>query len=123
MATIPIRRTRYDRNERLLSEAIAERRATPSFDGSQVAEDDLEIVLRAGMEAPSGYNLQPWRFIVVRDPDRKKELRAAAMGQPKVEEAGAVIVFCGDINSTRGDDLEKMLAESARCGFTEEQNQ
>src|SRR5207245_812602 len=77
----------------------------------------------AGMEAPSGYNLQPWRFIVVRDPDRKKELRAAAMGQPKVEEAGAVIVFCGDINATRGDDLEKMLAESARRGFTEEQNQ
>ncbi len=44
------------------------------------------------------------------------------MGQPKVEEAGAVIVCCGDLNVPRGRNLDKVLVESARHGFSEEQN-
>jgi nitroreductase len=109
--------------ERLLSEVIAERRATPSFDGSPVPDDVLSTIVRAGLESPSGYNLQPWRFIVVRSAEQKRRLRDAAMGQAKVEEAGAVIVCCGDLNAPRGRDLDEVLAESARHGFSEEQNQ
>jgi hypothetical protein len=41
--------------ERLLREAIAERRATPSFDGSPVPDEVLSVILRAGLESPSGY--------------------------------------------------------------------
>ena len=40
--------------EQLLSEAIAERRATPSFDGSPVPDEVLSVILRAGLESPSG---------------------------------------------------------------------
>ncbi|MBV8773111.1 MAG: nitroreductase family protein [Deltaproteobacteria bacterium] len=109
--------------ERLLSEAIANRRATPNFDGSLVPDEVLSAVVRAGMEAPSGYNLQPWRFIVVRSAEQKRRLREAAMGQAKVEEAGAVIVCCGDLNAQRGRDLDEVLAESAKHGFSEEQNE
>ena len=108
--------------ERLLSEAIAGRRATPSFDGSPVPDKVLSAVVHAGIEAPSGFNLQPWRFIVVRDAAQKRRLREAAMGQAKVEEAGAVIVCCGDLNAPRGQNLNDVLVESARHGFTEEQN-
>ena len=108
--------------ERLLSEVIAQRRATPSFDGSPVPDDVLAAIVRAGIEAPSGYNLQPWRFIVVRSAERKRRLREAAMGQPKVEEAGAVIVCCGDLNAPRGRNLDEVVAESASHGFSEEQN-
>ncbi len=75
------------------------------------------------MEAPSGYNLQPWRMIVVRDPEQRKRLRAAAMNQPKVEEASAVIVFCGDLNAPRGQSLEDIITEAAKHGFSDEQNQ
>jgi nitroreductase len=82
--------------ERPLSEVITERRATPSFDGSPVPDEALSMILRAGLEAPNGYNLQPWCFVVVRSAEQKRRLREAAMGQPKVEEAGAVIVCCGD---------------------------
>lgn len=121
MATIPIRNMRL--NERRLSEAIAERRATPTFDGSPLPDEVLEAILRAGAEAPSGYNLQPWRFVVVRDPEQKKHLQEAAMGQPKVGTAGAVIVCCGEFNATRGQQLDTMLAESSRHGFTDQQNQ
>src|SRR6478736_4570162 len=85
-----------------LSEAITERRATPSFDGSPIPDNVLSAILRAGLESPSGYNLQPWRFVVVRSAEQKRRLREAAMGQSKVEEAGAVIVCCGDPNAPRG---------------------
>lgn len=111
-----------NKNERPLSQAIAERRATPSFDGSPIPDDMLLEILQAGMAAPSGYNLEPWRFIVVRDIEQKKKLREAAMKQPKVEEASAVIVFCGDLNAPRGEYLDKVLDQSAKHGFNEEQN-
>jgi nitroreductase len=95
--------------EKLLSEAIKQRRATPSFDGTPVPDEDLKKILQAGLEAPSGYNLQPWRFVVVRDAEARKRLRAAAMGQPKVEEAPVVIVACGDPEGWKSGDMEEML--------------
>lgn len=95
--------------EKLLSEAIKQRRATPSFDGTPVPDEDLKKILQAGLEAPSGYNLQPWRFVVVRDPEARKRLRAAAMGQPKVEEAPVVIVACGDPDGWKSGDMEEMM--------------
>jgi len=82
----------------------------------------LSAILRAGLESPSGYNLQPWRFVVVRSAEQKRRLREAAMGQSKVEEAGAVIVCCGDPNAPRGTNLDEVLAEAAKHGFSKEQN-
>lgn len=109
--------------ERLFSEVILTRRATPSFDGSTLPDEILLKILQAGLNAPSGYNIQPWRFIVVRDKEQKKRLREAAMGQPKVEEASAVIVCCGDLNAPFGESLDVVLKESEKHGFTEEKNQ
>jgi|SRR5215472_1594048 len=103
--------------EKLLSQAIKERRATPSFEDVPIHGADLEKIIRAGLEAPSGYNLQPWRFVVVRDREQKKKLRQAALGQPKVEEAGAMIVACGDPDGWRDGDLEEMLSLSAQHGY------
>jgi len=65
-------------------------------------------IIRAGLEAPSGYNIQPWRFVVVRDAEQKKRLRQAAFGQPKVEQASAVIVACGDPQGWKDGDLDEM---------------
>jgi nitroreductase len=48
---------RKQSQERLLSEAITERRATPGFDGSPIPDHVLSAIVRAGMEAPSGFNL------------------------------------------------------------------
>ncbi len=114
---------RNQRVERPLSEAIAERRATPHFDSTPVPDEDLKEILRAGMEAPSGYNMQPWRFVVVRDPHQRKLLRAAAMGQPKVEEAPVVIVACGDTQAWKSGDLDLMLKLGNERGFPESGNE
>lgn len=105
--------------EKTLSQAIAERRATPSFDGAPIPDADLKKILEAGLHAPSGYNMQPWRFIVVRAEDQKKRLRTASFNQPKVEEASAVIVACGDAEGWRSGDLEEMIRMGREGGMTE----
>lgn len=105
-------------HEKPLSDAIRERRATPHFDSTPIPDEDLKQIVRAGLEAPSGYNLQPWRFVVVRDPEMRKRLREAAMGQPKVEEAPVVIVACGDPLGWKNGDLEAMLQMGMEHGHS-----
>jgi nitroreductase len=109
--------------ERPLSEVIRERRATPHFDSTPIPDADLNQIVRAGLEAPSGYNLQPWRFVVVREAGMRKRLREAAMGQPKVEEASVVIVACGDPRAWKETDLEAMLQLGNKHGFPESGNE
>jgi nitroreductase len=105
--------------EKTLSEAIAQRRATPSFDGTPIPNEDLKRIIEAGLQAPSGYNMQPWRFIVVRSPEQRKKLRWASFNQAKVEEAPAVIVACGDADGWRTGDLEEMLRMGRESGMPE----
>src|SRR5262249_3887884 len=99
--------------EKSLSQAIKERRATQSLGEVPIQAADLEKIIRAGLEAPSGYNLQPWRFIVVRDGVQKKKLMEAAFGQAKIAEASAVIVALGDPEGWKNGDLEEMLTLAA----------
>jgi nitroreductase len=105
--------------EKPLSRAIAERRASPSFDGSPIPDADLQKILQAGLQSPSGYNLQPWRFIVVRSSEQKKRLRAASFNQAKVEEASVMIVACGDADGWRSGDLDEMLRLGRLGGMPE----
>jgi len=105
--------------EKTLTQAIAQRRATPSFDGSIIPNEDLKKILEAGLQAPSGYNMQPWRFIVVRTPEQRRRLRSASFNQAKVEEASAVIVACGDADGWRNADLEEMLRMGCEGGMPE----
>ena len=105
--------------EKLLSQAIQERRATPSFDGADLPDEDLKQIIEAGLNAPSGYNMQPWRFIVVRTPEQKKRLRAASFNQAKVEEASVMIVACGDADGFRHGDLDEMLRLGRLGGMPE----
>jgi len=104
--------------EKSLSQAIKDRRATPSFDSVPIPPEDLRKIVAAGLTAPSGYNIQPWRFIVVQGEEQKKRLRAAAYNQGKVEEASAVIVACGDADGWR-KDLDLMLYQGLEGGMPE----
>ena len=104
--------------QKSLAQAIRERRATPSFDGKPIPPSDLRQILDAGLHAPSGYNMQPWRFIVVQQEEQKRRLRAASYNQAKVEEASAVIVACGDRDGWR-KDLDEMLRLGRAGGMSE----
>ncbi len=103
------------------SEIIRERRATPHFESGSIPADDLRQILEAGRQSPSGYNLQPWRFVVVRDPEQRHRLGEAAFSQPRIAEAPLIIVCCGDPEGYAHGDLEEIIRIGREHGFTDEQ--
>ena len=74
---------------------LLERRATAHFTDEEVPEEYLNAILELGCQAPSGYNMQPWRFVVVRGAENRERLRRVAFNQPKVAEAPVVIIALG----------------------------
>jgi len=105
--------------EKTLSQTISERRTTPSFDERPIPDEDLKKILEAGLQAPSGFNMQPWRFVVVRSEEQKKKLRLASFNQANVEEAAVVIAVCADADGWRNGDLEEMLRLGREGGMPE----
>ncbi len=76
-------------------EAIKGRRSIRSYLGINIEEEKLRRVLEAGRLAPSARNLQDWRFIVVRDPAKRRKLAEAAFNQMFIAQAPVVIAACG----------------------------
>ena len=77
-----------------VSETIRKRFSVRSYLDKAVEEDKLQRVLAAAQMAPSGNNSQPWKFVVVRDPQLRERLAEAAAGQKFVAQAPVVIVAC-----------------------------
>ncbi|MBN1367908.1 MAG: nitroreductase family protein [Dehalococcoidales bacterium] len=80
-------------------EAIESRRSIRKFTTDDVSDEIIEQLLEAARLAPSGHNLQPWRFLVLRDKKIKKELRQLYMDQEDIEEAP--VVFIGLVDMER----------------------
>lgn len=76
-------------------EAIRQRHSVRAYQAMPVEDDKLHRVLEAGRLAPSGSNTQPWRFVVVRDAERRKALCKAAKDQAFVADAPVVIAVVG----------------------------
>ena len=84
------------------------RRSIRAFSPEPVPAADLEEILRVATLAPSAFNLQPWRFVVVEDAERKERLTAAAYNQPQVRSAPAVIVLYTDMADTL-ENIDEVL--------------
>ncbi|HUE69480.1 MAG TPA: nitroreductase family protein [Pirellulaceae bacterium] len=78
-----------------LPQLLLDRRATNHFLPDEVPEEYLRAILQLAAQAPSGYNLQPWRFIIVRDAANRQRLMKAAYNQAKVGEAPVVVIAIG----------------------------
>lgn len=77
-------------------ELAQQRRSIRHYLPEPVAEEDLHAILEAGRVAPSGNNLQPWRFIVIRDLEQRKRLAAISGNQQWMIEAPIVIAVIAD---------------------------
>lgn len=78
-----------------ITQVLLDRRATMHFTDEEIPEEYLNAILNFAGQAPSGYNFQPWRFIVVRDAENRKRLQRVAYNQPKIAEAPVVIICLG----------------------------
>ncbi|MFE3869076.1 NAD(P)H-dependent oxidoreductase [Flavobacterium sp. LS2P90] len=79
------------------------RYATKKFDTTKkIATEDLNILKEAIRLSSSSYGLQPYKVIIVENPELRAQLQPAAWGQPQIVEASHLIIFANETNI--GDD-------------------
>ncbi|MBN2710922.1 MAG: nitroreductase family protein [Planctomycetes bacterium] len=76
--------------------AIEARRSIRKFKPDPVDPAQITSILEAGRLAPSGTNCQPWKFLVVRDAEKRRLITECAYGQKMIAEAPVTIVLLGD---------------------------
>jgi nitroreductase len=98
-----------------VSKAISTRRSIRRYKPDPIPEDVLLKVLEAARLAPSAGNRQPWRFVVVKDKNRRMELAKAANNQSFIAEAPVVIAVLGESSISRWYKQDPMIAAEHIC--------
>lgn len=83
-----------------VKEAALTRRSIRKYKPDPIPQAHLEEILSLALLAPSAWNAQPWRYVVVREVELKEKLREAANNQAQVSLAPAVIVQYADMVDT-----------------------
>jgi nitroreductase len=78
-------------------DAIDARRSIRAYQDRPVEEEKLLKVLESGRLAPSAKNMQDWKFIIVRDKNKRQCLSVAAQDQIFVAQAPVVVAACGTV--------------------------
>ncbi|GAG08445.1 unnamed protein product, partial [marine sediment metagenome] len=81
-------------------DAIRSRRAVKHFDPShRLTDTEIETLMSLTLLSPTAFNVQHWRFVVVQDPELRKELRKVSWDQAQVTDASLLVVLCADLKA------------------------
>lgn len=95
---------------------IQDRRSVRSYDSEvKISREEMNEILQQAALAPSGANLQPWRFLVIDSQELKQKLLPIAFNQQQVIEASAVIAVLGDLESYKM--AEKIYGMAVDAGY------
>jgi len=82
------------------TEAIQSRRAIKEFDREHMmTESEEKELLSLAMLSPTAFNIQHWRFVVVKDQALREQIKEAAWGQTQVTDSSLLIIICADTKS------------------------
>lgn len=80
--------------------AIESRRSVKQFDPNhRLNPQEVESLLSLAMLSPTAFNIQHWRFVVVDDPELRRQIRAVAWDQAQVTDASLLVVLCADLQA------------------------
>ncbi|PAW79538.1 MAG: nitroreductase [Verrucomicrobia bacterium Tous-C9LFEB] len=79
--------------ELTVAQSILQRRSCKRFKPDAIPAEVLERVIELTLHAPSSFNMQPWRLIVIDDAAQKEALAKVAWNQPQITTAPVVLVF------------------------------
>lgn len=97
------------------------RYAVKKFNPSKtVSETDLANLLETLRLSPSSFGLQPWKFLVIQDPDLRKKIQPLAWNQPQTVECSHLIVLCRLTEMTEAHIQDFIRQTAAVQGVTEE---
>lgn len=82
-------------------EAIYQRRAIKGFDPNhKITEDDEKKLLEATIQAPTSFNIQHWRFVILRDTELRQKIRKElGFDQAQMTDASLLILFTADMKA------------------------
>lgn len=85
-------------------ESIKARRAIKHYDPNHkmTAAEERQLIELA-MLSPTAFNIQNWRFVIVRDPETRKQIRGVAWDQAQVTDASLLIVLCANLKAWEQD--------------------
>jgi nitroreductase len=92
---------------------LRRRRTVRDFSDRPVPREIIENCLLAAGTAPSGANMQPWHFVVVSDPDVKRQIRAAAEAEEREFYGGRAPEEWLEALAPLGTDEHKPFLETA----------
>ncbi len=95
--------------------AILQRRSIKNFKSDPISDELLHQLIELTVAAPSSWNLQDWRIIVVRDEAKKAELCEAAWGQAQIKQAPVTFVFAADAEAGN-QDLTPIFEQALAAG-------
>ncbi|WP_342434959.1 nitroreductase family protein [Paenibacillus sp. FSL H7-0442] len=96
-------------------DVIQDRRSVRYYDSEvKISRDEMKDILQLATLAPSGANLQPWRFLVIDSQELKQKLLPIANSQQQVIEASAVIAILGDLEGYKLAEKVYGMAVDAR---------
>lgn len=98
------------------------RRSIRRFQKKTIPEEIFELLMQAAMAAPSGNNVQPWEWVIVRDPKIKEDLSRVHSWVYMAAEAPAAIVVLADKSSEWWEHdcaaaTENLLLAAANLGL------
>ncbi|MGK7931728.1 MAG: nitroreductase family protein [Microcystaceae cyanobacterium] len=81
-------------------DAIHQRRSVKHYDPShQMSDEEIKTLLEATILSPTSFNIQNWRFVLVKDPELRQKIQEASWNQSQVTESSLVILLCADLNA------------------------
>ena len=83
-----------------LIEALNWRYATKKMNGEKVSQDKVDQILAAARLAPTSSGLQPFKIIVVTNPELKEKIKTVAYGQSQITDSSHVLIFAAWDNYT-----------------------
>ena len=87
-----------------ITEAIEARRSVKNFDPEHIIpEEDLAELIRLTKLAPSSFNMQNYRLLVVRDKEIRRQIRNVAWDQAHVTDASVLFILCADLTAHQED--------------------
>ena len=83
-----------------LFDAIRTRRAIKHYDPDhRMPEEHVTQLLEAAMQAPTSFNIQHWRFVVVRDPELRRQIREHGNDQAQMTDASLLVLMTADVDA------------------------
>lgn len=83
-----------------LFDAINQRRSVKAYDPDhRMTEAEIEKLFTAAIQSPTSFNIQHWRFVLVRDPELRKQIRAVGNDQAQMTDASILVVMTADIKA------------------------